>query len=126
MTKPTDPVTLLACAIATQEGYFTPGTFPQEHNNPGDLEYEGQIGASPVVGSPLAHFATRALGENALFRQLRAQIAEGQTVSEIIAQWAPSTQNDTSGYLQDVLQWTGLPAEVPVLELLPQLLQLNL
>lgn len=74
---------------------------------------------------PIAVFASNALGVNALHRQLRAQIAEGQTVRQIIAQWAPPNENNTSAYLQDVLLWTGLPADTPVLQLLPPLVKLN-
>jgi hypothetical protein len=60
-----------------------------------------------------------------LFRQLWLQVAEGQTVREIIAQWAPPNENNMSQYLEDVLLWTGLPADTPVLELLPPLEKLN-
>lgn len=131
MTKPSDPVELLACAIATQEGYFDAGTIPQFRRNPGDLRFAGQSGARRPMGvpqgnpEPIAVFASNALGVNALHRQLRAQIAEGQTVRQIIAQWAPPNENNTSAYLQDVLLWTGLPADTPVLQLLPPLVKLN-
>ena len=57
--KPTHPVELLACAIATQEGWFTPGTIPSILMNPGDLQFAGQIGAyeplRPDRGSRLPH-----------------------------------------------------------------------
>lgn len=129
MAKPTDPVELLACAIATQEGFFTPGKIPILRNNPGDLDFAGQIGASkPAATAPdplIAIFASKALGVNALHRQLRAQIAEGQTVRQIIYQFAPPEENDTAAYLQDVLAWTGLPADTPVLQLLPPLVKLD-
>lgn len=128
--KPTHPVELLACAIATQEGWFTPGTIPSILMNPGDLQFAGQIGAyeplRPDRGQPLAAFKSVGLGVTALYRQLWLQVAEGQTVRQIVSQWAPPNENNTSAYLQDVLQWTGLPADVPLLELLPPLIQLNL
>jgi hypothetical protein len=128
--KPTHPVELLACAIGTQEGWFTPGTIPSILMNPGDLQFAGQIGAHqparPDRGRPIAAFKSVGLGVTALFRQLWLQVAEGQTVRQIIAQWAPPNENNTSAYLQDVLNWTGLPADIPVLELLPPLTQLNL
>ena len=78
------------------------------------------------MGEPIAGFTSNALGVTALYRQLWLQVAEGQTVRQIIAQWAPPNENNTSAYLQDVLNWTGLPADIPVLELLPPLTQLNL
>lgn len=127
MTKPTHPVELLACAIATQEGWFMPGSTPQVRRNPGDLRFAGQMGATRPAGAsaaalePIAVFPSNALGVTALFRQLWLQVAEGQTVAQIISQWAPATENNTSQYLQDVLAWTGLPASTRVLDLLPPL-----
>lgn len=129
--KPTHPVELLACAIATQEGWFVPGSTPAVRRNPGDLRFANQIGAetpenpAPFNAQPIATFKSNAYGVTALFRQLWLQVAEGQTVRQIIAQWAPPTENNTSAYLADVLNWTGLAADVPVLELLPPLVPLN-
>jgi len=128
LIKPTHPVELLACSIATQEGWFVAGSTPQILRNPGDLRYAGQIGALPPASpntEPIATFKSNAAGVTALFRQLWLQVAEGQTVRQIIAQWAPPNENNTGAYLQDVLNWTGLPADTPVLELLPALTQMN-
>jgi hypothetical protein len=124
--SPTHPVDLLAAAIATQEGFFIEESIPDIRNNPGDLDYAGQIGASlPSSGAPvprIAIFSSKALGIAALYRQLWLQVAEGQTVRQVITQWDESDPT----YLQNVLEWTGLPADTPVLELLPPLTQLNL
>lgn len=124
-SRPTHPVELLACAIATQEGWFVENSAPQVLCNPGDLKAAGQKGVIGSTQSGLAHFVDDTLGITALFRQLWLQVAEGQTVRQIIAQWAPPNENNTSVYLENVLQWTGLPADVPVLELLPGLVALN-
>lgn len=125
MTKPTDPIALLACAIATQEGFFAGATIPSQRNNPGDLDFAGQIGATrPTVHDPdpaLAVFASLPLGVAALYRQLWLQVAQGQTVRQIVNQWDPG--NDA--YLKNVLAWTGLLSDVPVLQLLPPLVALN-
>ena len=126
MTKPTDPVMLLASAIATQEGFFAAtATIPSLRNNPGDLIYAGQIGAvRPARRSAdpaIAVFASLPLGIAALYRQLWLQVAQGQTVRQIINQWDPG--NPT--YLTNVLEWTGLPADTPMLELLPPLVKMN-
>jgi len=124
--KPTHPVELLACAIATQEGFFVKGTIPQVRNNPGDLDNAGQIGArfppSTAPDPEIAIFTSLPLGVTALFRQVWLQVAEGQTVRQIINQW----DDQDPVYLKNVLQWTKLPADTPVLELLPPLVQLNL
>jgi len=121
-TKPTDPVILLCCAIATEEGWFstaTPPVAPVARNNPGDLRYAQQLNASAPGWNgqgtaPIATFTTPATGITGLFRQIWLQVAEGQTVAQIIAQWAPPNENNTSAYLQNVLAWTGLQANVPM------------
>ena len=126
--KPTHPVELLACAIATQEGFFTPGTKPAERNNPGDLRFAGQKGAiTPAVPNDIATFTELSQGVAALFRQIWLQVANAQTVRQIIAAWAPAgvDGNDNAAYLQNVLEWTGLPPDTLVLDLLPELTKLN-
>src|SRR5665213_1508454 len=102
--KPLHPIELLACAIATQEGWFgSPTNMPIVRNNPGDLRYAGQKGAvPPVKPNDIATFSTPALGTAALFRQLWLQAASGQTVRQIVAQWAPPFENNTGVYLADV------------------------
>ena len=123
------PVEALAAAIAKQEGWLTPGKLPTIRNNPGDLRFAGQLGATRPDGTttghlptePIAQFATPEAGITALYRQIWAQVAQGQTVAQIIAQWAPPTENDTSTYLANVLAWTKLPKDTPVLRLLPPL-----
>ncbi len=135
MTKPTHPVELLACAIASQEGAFTRGKTPSIRNNPGDIRYAQQVGATrpdgtagpvhPNTPEPIAVFSSLPLGVSALYRQLWLQVAHGQTVRQIISSWAPANENDTSTYLENVLTWTELPADVSVLSLLPPLTQLN-
>ena len=120
---PSNPIELLACAIGTEEGVFAPGSLPMRNNNPGDLRFAGQLNA--VEGeSGFAVFSSMPAGVVGLYRQLLAQVAEGQTVRQIIAQWAPPTENNTSQYLANVLKWTGLPADTPVMELMPPLVNL--
>jgi hypothetical protein len=126
MTKPTHPVELLACAIATQEGWWDgDSAIPVQRKNPGDLHYVGQEGgAYPPKGSPdplIAVFVSVPAGITALFRQIWLQVAEGQTVRTLIDLWS----DGDAVYLANVLEWTGLPADTPVLELLPALVKLN-
>jgi hypothetical protein len=126
MNKPTHPVELLCCAIATQEGWFdaNPTVIPRAHNNPGDLVYAGQLNASnPSVGT-IADFTSPATGITALFRQVWEYAAMGYTVTQIVETWAPATQNNTTAYLNNVLEWTGLPPNIPILDLLPPLVNL--
>jgi hypothetical protein len=123
--KPTHPVELLVCAIATQE---------ENHaTNPGNLRYAGQAGASRPDGytgpirsvEPIAVFVNRHMGITALFRDIWAKVALGLTVKELIFKFAPPNENNSAKYLADVLFWTGLPPDEPVLSLLPELLPLN-
>ena len=130
MTRPTHPVELLCCAIATQEGAFDPRTIPAERNNPGDLDFVGQLGMKlPPAGSPdpqIGICGSPQRGIVKIFRQIWLQVDEGQTVREIVQQWAPaSAGNDSAQYLANVLAWTKLPADVPVIHLLPPLVRLN-
>ena len=130
--KPTHPVELIVCAIATQEGDFLPGSIPAKQNNPGDLRYAGQIGARRPDGfvgpvraiEPVAVFDTLEHGVIALFRQVWLQVAMGQTVRQIIFQFAPPNENNTGKYVSNLLAWTALPADVPVSHLLPALVDL--
>jgi hypothetical protein len=124
MMKPTHPVELLACAIATQEGWFTAGTMPSRLSNPGDIRFAGQANAQRDP-SGFAKFSSGPAGITALFRQLWLQVSTGQTVREIVYAWAPPSENNTAAYLANVLKWTGLDADVPVLQLLPPLQQIN-
>jgi len=123
MTKPTHPVELICCAIATQEGYFSGMMdLPRIDNNPGDLDFLGQLGATQA--GRFAKWPTPAQGITGLFRQVWLQVAGGQTLRQIINQWAPATENNTTAYLENVLKWTGLPADTPILQLLPPLVSL--
>lgn len=127
--RPTHPVELLACAISTMEGFFVPGATPVVRNNPGDLRYAKQLNASAPNwdgkgAAPIATFTSATTGTAGLYRQLWLQVAEGQTVAQIVAQWAPPNENNTSEYLKNVLAWTGLPSDIPVLKLLPPLVKL--
>jgi hypothetical protein len=58
----------LAQTIQTQEGYY-PGSLAYQNNNPGNLVYAGQAGATKGAGG-FADFATYQDGLNALYNQL--------------------------------------------------------
>ena len=135
MNKPTHPVELLVCAIATQEGWFGPSTnMPVERNNPGDLRFAHQDNATRPDGTtagnlsaePVAVFTKPSTGICGAFRDIWAKTAAGETIRQIIGIYAPPNENNTSKYLEDVLAWTGLPADTPILDLLPPLTQLNM
>jgi len=125
--KPTHPVELIVSAFATQEGWFVMDTRPRELNNPLDLDFEKQLNAVAHDGSdsPLARFSSPATGITGAFRQVWLWVAMGYSVTKMVETQAPPP-NDMPTYLKNVLAWTGLPADTPVLDLLPPLVQLNL
>lgn len=129
--KPTNVIELICCAIATEEGYFGAGTTPRLRNNPGDLRYAKQANASAPgwngVGiAPVATFTTSQAGIVGLFRDVLAKVATGVTLRQLIYEFAPPNENNSALYVKNVLDWTGLPADVPVLTLIPDLYQMNL
>ena len=132
--KPTHPVELICCAIATQEGDFSgPNSVPVLRHNPGDLRFAHQANATRPDGStagnlgvePIAEFGDPQEGIAGLYRDIWAKVAAGETIRQMIAVYAPPNENNTSVYLENVLAWTGLPADVKVLDLLPPLVDLR-
>lgn len=120
------PVELLVRAISTQEGELG----SHNRNNPGNLRYAGQLGATAPGwdgkgDAPVATFDTWTRGTVALFRQVWLQVDEGQTVRQVVTQYAPPNENDTAKYIADVALWTKLPLDTPVMNLLPVLTRLN-
>jgi hypothetical protein len=111
----------LAAAIACQEGWFEPlkdgkPNVPQSLNNPGDLMFAGQTGATEDRDPDFAYWHTPQAGIVGLYRDLLAKIAKGLTLREVIEVWAPPSENDTEVYLRNVQTWTGITdATVPLL-----------
>ncbi len=107
-------VNALADAIQTQEGYY-PGSVSYSNNNPGNLVYAAQSGASPGPGG-FAVFSSYAAGRQAEVNQISLDATRGTdvngnpilTVGDLISSWAPaSAGNDTASYISSVSQQTG-------------------
>ncbi|WON77019.1 hypothetical protein [Serratia sp. UGAL515B_01] len=87
------------------------------NNNPGNLDYVGQSGASlERVGGRFAKFDTPEAGLNAMSNQLMRYF-EGKTtgrqlktISDIVSTWAPRKENDTAAYIDAISKRTGIPA----------------
>lgn len=113
-------VSALASAIQTQEGYY-PGSVAYRNNNPGNLVYAGQAGASPGVGG-FASFPSYSLGYQALQNQIVLDATRGTdvtgnpttTVSQLLTSWAPPGQNDTAAYIASVTSQTGYDPNAPL------------
>jgi hypothetical protein len=117
-------VNALANAIQTQEGYY-PGSVAYTNNNPGNLVYAGQAGATAGPGG-FAVFSSYAAGYQALQNQITLDASRGtdvngnpvQTVGDLISSWAPaSAGNDTASYISSVEQQTGFSASDNLLSL---------
>ena len=96
------------------------GSTPEGHamarairnNNPGNLNFAGQAGASLETGvsSPrFAKFKTRSAGLAALARQLSIYRMRGKDIIEsIIRTYAPSSENDTNSYIAYLSKYMGV------------------
>jgi hypothetical protein len=131
-----DFVGVIFAAIARQEGAYAAGNnIPKARNNPLDLRYAGQIGAScprcgvngghvpaTCAGQPyhaIAKFVTLSAGIAAGYRQLWADIAQGDSLRALIYSWAPTNENATDAYVANVQRWTGIAdADAPLLNFL--------
>ncbi len=102
--------TAVANAIQTQEGYY-PGSLSYNLNNPGNLIYAGQAGATPVTvnGTTWASFSTYAAGFQALLNQIALDASRGLTISQFTAKYAPASDgNDPAGYAANLSAAVGL------------------
>lgn len=84
------------------------------NNNPGNLNYAGQEGATlePGAGGRFARFNTMAEGVTALGRQLRLYASRGNdTIEGIINKYAPgSDHNNVAKYIATMVASTGFGA----------------
>lgn len=107
----------IAQAIQTQEGYY-PGSLAYRNNNPGNLVYAGQPGATPGAGG-FAAFSSYSAGYSALENQINLDFTRGtdvngkpiNTVADLISSWAPPSENNTAAYIASVSSQTGIPAD---------------
>lgn len=87
----------------------------ERNNNPGNLNFAGQAGASlESPGGRFARFETSYDGLRALSRQLMLYAGRGiNSVEKIISTWAPaSDNNNTAAYIQAVSQRLGVDPRV--------------
>jgi hypothetical protein len=114
-----DILSAICSAIASAEGFYSsdPTVLPRARNNPGDLRYARQIGASRPKGwkprfkgdEPIAVFDTIEHGICALYRQVLLDAAEGMSLRESIFGWAPASDgNKPALYLSETMRRTGI------------------
>ena len=86
-----------------------------KNNNPGNIitsgsPYKGEV--IPSQDNRFRQFIAIEWGYRALFHLLRRYITvhNRNTITKIISAWAPSTENNTQNYINNVATWTGINA----------------
>lgn len=88
--------------------------FAYRNNNPGNLEFAGQAGATMGEGG-FAKFATPEEGIAALHRQILLDQRRGVTIQQFVTKYAPPfDKNDTASYIKELQQKLGMPASAPL------------
>lgn len=120
----------VAQTIQKVEGYY-PGTLAYTNNNPGNLIFVGQAGATQGAGG-FAAFPSYDAGYQALLNQIQNYSNRGLTIQQMMDIYAPATQagNNPTLYAQtiatslgvtpdtllsDALAETGSPSDTSVL-----------
>lgn len=112
-------INTVASTIQTIEGYY-PGSLSYRLNNPGNLTYAGQAGATPVqVCNPNCHqfasFDSYDDGLTALDNQIALDASRGQTIQQFINSYAPASDNNNpTSYAAQITATTGLSVNDPL------------
>lgn len=114
---PAPVVQTIASTIQTQEGYY-PGSLAYTNNNPGNLVYAGQPGATQGQNG-FAVFDSYSDGMQALQNQIQLYAGRGMTIDQMMATYAPASQpgNNPSAYAQTIANALGVPPDTQLLSL---------
>ena len=105
--------------------YIPSGSLADRNNNPGNLRFVGQSGATQGEGG-FAKFNTPEDGFQALVNQVQLDQSRGLTLEQFISKYAPSTENDTGTYIQQISEWLGVAPNVKISDISPYLLAENI
>jgi hypothetical protein len=83
------------------------------NNNPGNLRFAGQEGASTGSGG-FAKFSSPEKGLEALTNQIKIDMQRGHTLASFIGKFAPPTENDTKLYIQQAVKALGYRENTPI------------
>ena len=110
-------VNTIAQTIQTQEGYY-PGSLAYTNNNPGNLIYAGQSGASQGVRG-FAKFPDYSTGYQALLNQIQLYASRGMTIQDMMNVYAPAGQgsNDPVTYAATIAAAVGATPNTPLTDL---------
>lgn len=78
------------------------------NNNPGNLRFVGQQGATKGENG-FAKFSSPEAGVKALESQIKLDASRGLTLQQFINKYAPPTENNTNQYLAQMTQILGVP-----------------
>jgi hypothetical protein len=106
----------IASTIQQVEGYY-PGSLAYQNNNPGNLVYVGQAGATPGAGG-FAKFGSYDDGLQALDNQIQLYAARGMTISQMMNTYAPaSAGNNPTAYANQIAGALGVDPNTSLLDL---------
>lgn len=101
-----DLIQRLVAAIIQQEGE------PTDALNPGNLRAAPWLSAKQPTRNGFWLPASRAQGMAGLAHVVALHIAEGQSLTQFISGYAPSSDNNnTAAYIANVKQWAAIPDE---------------
>lgn len=96
--------------------YIPGGTLADKNNNPGNLRYVGQEGATMGEGG-FAKFNTPEAGWQALISQIQLDQSRGLTLAQFVSKYAPPTENNTNLYVQQMASWLGVSSEMKLADI---------
>lgn len=91
-------------------------TLAYANNNPGNLRFVGQQGASEGKGG-FARFDSPQAGYEALMRQIKLDASRSLSLGKFISKYAPATENDTALYQQQAVKALGVPLTTPLAQI---------
>ena len=110
---------LIPEAIAREEGWEEENSRCRRNHNPGNIEYGSfAIAHGGTLEKALhARFAVFPTDDEG-FAALRARLAmppyRGMTITAMVTEWAPSNENNTRAYIQNVCEFTGLSPDTVI------------
>lgn len=107
----------IASTIQKVEGYY-PGSVAYRNNNPGNLVYVGQAGATGADANGFAIFPDYATGLQALNNQIQLYAARGLSIQGMMQIYAPASDgNDPNSYAAQVAGALGVDPSTSLLAL---------
>lgn len=122
------PTTPQADASKAQPGVQIPEFSPAnpsvaqlayKHNNPGNLKYAGQDGATQGENG-FAKFKSPEEGYAALHHQIAMDSQRGLNLAQYIAKYAPLAENATGQYIFQAMNALGVPGRTPLSQIDPE------